>query len=778
MKQLPLLRGNEPASFDIQEFAEVVTAADLSPLDGIVRQDAERAGGIRQWMLELVVGFVALVVAIASYLVLSGGLPVDPNTGNVRILLIVNITLALVLAAAIAWRLYNLSRTRGSGVAGAQLHVRMVMIFAVIAIVPTVLVALFSAAMLNLGINSWFSDRVRTAIENAASVAQAYVSEHKQSIQSDVLALAADLNRQLVMARTDPSTFQQYLYQKTEDRNLSAAVIFDGSGRVVTGAQRTYMIDVEAPPLAEFQKAGSGDVVILADNYDDRVQALVKLDQYLDRYLLAIRYVDTKVLTNQRQTVAAAREYATLESNRTSVQLAFAAVYSVVGLLMLLAAVSLGLNAANRIVQPIGRLIGASERVSAGDLTARVRTDGVDGELANLSTAFNRMTSELQSQQEELVETNRIAEDRRIFAEAVLSGVSAGVIGLDALGRVDAANPTAAAFLGATQADLTGKSIEDIAPEIAGILAEARVNADGRASGQLDVVRNGRTRNLSLRVTSERTDNKRSGFVITFDDMTDLVAAQRSAAWGDVARRIAHEIKNPLTPIQLSAERLRRKYGKEIVSDPDVFEQCTQTIIRQVGDIGRMVDEFSSFARMPVPIVREEDAGELVRQSVFLQSVGNPSIEYQVEVPDRALTVMCDGRLIAQALTNVLKNAAEAVTAKFDPEAAEKGMSSKPTGGRIQVSLAEETGGVVVIVADNGVGLPKAERNRLTEPYVTTRGKGTGLGLAIVKKIMEDHGGEVTLSDSDTLGGAQVTLRFPLIANISTEQRGLNEQDG
>ena len=755
-----------------------MTAADLSPLEGVPSDDLQRPSGIRQWMLEVVVSLVALTVAIASYIVLSGAGPVNPDAENVGILLTVNILTALVLVGAIAFRLYNLSRTREAGVAGAQLHVRMVMIFAAIAIIPTVMVALFSAVMLNLGINSWFSDRVRTSIENAASVAQAYVSEHKQSIRSDVLALAADVNLNLVMAVSDPNAFQQYLLQKTEDRNLSAAIIFDGAGRFITGARRTLMVEIKAPEIAEFQRASTGDVVILADSYDDRVQALVKLERYIDRYLLAIRYVDTKVLLSQRDTVAAAKEYEVLEKNSGAVQLAFAAVYAVVGLLMLLAAVSLGLNAANRIVQPIGRLIGASERVSAGDLTARVSTRGIDGELANLSDAFNKMTSELQSQQDELVETNRIAEDRRIFAEAVLSGVSAGVIGLDALGRIDAANPTAAAFFGYMSAELTGRPIEEIAPEIAGILAEARVNADGRASGQLDIARGGRTRNLSVRVTSERTGGLRTGFVITFDDMTDLVAAQRSAAWGDVARRIAHEIKNPLTPIQLSAERLRRKYGKEITSDPDVFEQCTQTIIRQVGDIGRMVDEFSSFARMPVPIVREEDAGELVKQAVFLQSVGNAAIGYTVDAPEGSVSLVCDGRLVAQALTNVLKNAAEAVTAKFDPEAAEKGMTAKPTGGQIEITLKEEPGFVTVAVSDNGIGLPKHERNRLTEPYVTTRGKGTGLGLAIVKKIMEEHGGSVTLSDSETLGGAQVTMRFPAPESQSTQQHGLHEQDG
>lgn len=735
-------------------------------------------GRIQRWVLELSIGFVALLVALTTYFVLSGAGPVAPSPRTVGILLIVNVMLAVALVSAIIWRLYNLSEARGSGVAGAQLHVRLVTVFGTIAIVPTVMVAVFSAVMLNLGIDAWFSSRVQTAIDNAASVAEAYVAEHKQSIQADVLALAADVNRQLVLAMSDPAAFQAYLFEKLADRNLSAAAMYDGSGSLVTGARRTYMVEVEAPSLADFKKAAAGDVVILADGYDDRVQALVKLEGYIDRYLLAIRYVDTQVLQNQREAVDAAREYESLESNRTNVQLTFAAVYGVVGLLMLLAAVSLGLNAANRIVTPIARLIGASERVSAGDLMARVETAGVDGELATLSGAFNRMTEELQSQQQELVETNRIAEDRRLFAEAVLSGVSAGVIGLNQAGQIDVANPSAAAFLGTTQEELIGQTIEQAAPEMAELLAEARTNSDGRATGQLDIVRGGRNRNLSVRVTSEHTDPLRSGFVITFDDMTNLVSAQRSAAWGDVARRIAHEIKNPLTPIQLSAERIRRKYGKEITTDPDIFEQCTQTIIRHVGDIGRMVDEFSSFARMPVPIMGNEDARDLAQQAMFLQSVGNPRIAYDLQAPDGPISLVCDGRLVAQAFTNVLKNAAEAVAAKFNMETTEDAPAGQEAEGHIVIELTRSDDGVTFTVQDNGIGLPQQDRDRLTEPYVTTRRKGTGLGLAIVKKIMEDHGGSVSLSDSAELGGAQVSLFFPVTNNAPERTGGRNEQSG
>ena len=389
-----------------------------------------------------------------------------------------------------------------------------------------------------------------------------------------------------------------------------------------------------------------------------------------------------------------------------------------------------------------------------------------DDELASLGKAFNRMTGQLQSQRNELVESHRQAEQRRRFTEAVLLGVSAGVIGLDGQGKADVMNRSALTLLSATRDDLIGKELGEAVPEVAALVQQAMASADGRAQSHIDIARNGKIRNLTVTVTRERAAEDESGYVVTFDDITDLISAQRTSAWADVARRIAHEIKNPLTPIQLSAERLRRKYKKDIATDPEIFEQCTQTIIRQVGDIGRMVDEFSSFARMPQPVMRDEDICELIKHSVFLQRVAQPQITFALLTPDTPLTVECDGRLVSQAMTNVLKNATEAVRARFGTEGEEGQLRE---GGRIEIRLVEDAARVSIEVIDNGIGLPTEDRNRLTEPYVTKRAKGTGLGLAIVKKIMEDHKGVLSLEDAPKTdetgatreGGALVRLTFP-----------------
>jgi two-component system nitrogen regulation sensor histidine kinase NtrY len=423
-------------------------------------------------------------------------------------------------------------------------------------------------------------------------------------------------------------------------------------------------------------------------------------------------------------------------------------------MLILLAAVWLGLWAASRIVRPIGRLAGAAERVSRGDLRVRVEVGKGDDEIGSLSETFNRMTSELEARRQELMDANLQLDARRRFTEAMLAGVSAGVVGLDNEGRVTLINRTASRLLGIKPEDVETQHYSECMPEVAGLIRRAMSEGAPRTAAQVDVRRRGALRHLSVQVSSEGASH---GFVVTFDDITDLVSAQRTAAWADVARRIAHEIKNPLTPIQLSAERLKRKYAREVSSEPDVFAQCTDTIIRQVGDIGRMVDEFSSFARMPVPVIRPHDAQELVRQAVFLQRVADPQIVFELNTPAGAVMLDCDGSLVSQALTNVLKNATEAIAARIS--------AGNPEPGRIVVELSVKGGRVCVAIRDNGVGLPKENRHRLTEPYVTTRAKGTGLGLAIVRKILEDHGGELLLEDEETRSGegsgAIVTLVFP-----------------
>jgi two-component system nitrogen regulation sensor histidine kinase NtrY len=429
-------------------------------------------------------------------------------------------------------------------------------------------------------------------------------------------------------------------------------------------------------------------------------------------------------------------------------------IFLLVALLVLLAAVLAGLWIATRMAAPIGDLVTAAERVREGDLGARVREGTSDDEIGTLARAFNRMTSQLASQRNALVEANRQLDQRRRFTETVLSGVTAGVVGVGPDGIITLPNRSACQHLEQGPDELVGRPFVEAVPEMGPLLSEATVRGDRVAQGQVNLARGGRVRNLLVRVVAERTGTELKGFVVTFDDITDLVSAQRTAAWADVARRIAHEIKNPLTPIQLSAERLRRKYLKEISTDPDVFTQCTDTIIRQVGDIGRMVDEFSSFARMPAAVFRDEDMVELARQAIFLQQVGNPDVTYTSELPEGPVVARCDGRQVAQALTNLLKNAKEAI------EGRERAGDAELPRGHIVLALEAARDHVAIRVRDNGKGLPHEHRDRLTEPYVTTRTKGTGLGLAIVNKVMEEHGGVLSLTDAPE-GGAEVSLLFP-----------------
>jgi two-component system nitrogen regulation sensor histidine kinase NtrY len=474
------------------------------------------------------------------------------------------------------------------------------------------------------------------------------------------------------------------------------------------------------------------------------------------------------VLGYYQNTVNAVSEYKRLDRDRSRIQLLFATIYGVVALLTLLGAISLGLWAANRIGRPIGKLIGAAEEVSQGNLSTRVLVEREDDEIGLLGSTFNRMTSQLEAQRTELVEANRQIDARRRFTEAVLAGVSAGVVSLDAEGRVTIVNRAAARLLNATPEEMEGQHYAEAVPELARLIRRAIQEPVGRASGEVIVKRAGNVRTLSVQVGSEAGE---AGYIATFDDITDLVSAQRTAAWADVARRIAHEIKNPLTPIQLSAERLKRKYMKEVATDPEIFQQCTDTIIRQVGDIGRMVDEFSSFARMPAPQLRREIAQELLQQSVFLQRVAHPAITFTVRAPEAPVYLECDGRLVAQALTNVLKNAAEAIEARQ--------AKGDDIPGTITAILETVGDNLLLRISDNGIGLPQEHRHRLTEPYVTTRAKGTGLGLAIVRKIFEDHGGEISLSDvSGEEQGAEVQLKLPLQQKKSdaTQKNGVGDE--
>jgi two-component system nitrogen regulation sensor histidine kinase NtrY len=469
--------------------------------------------------------------------------------------------------------------------------------------------------------------------------------------------------------------------------------------------------------------------------------------------------VNARVLQQLRATRANVAEYQLLEQRRAGVQVAFGLMYVAIALTLLLAAIWIGMWFANRLVAPIRQLMGAAQQISEGNLAVNVDVRAADGDLAVLGSTFNTMTSELKSQRDELVGANTKLDERRRFMEAVLSGVTAGVVGVDADGTITLVNRSAETLLDKKEADLIGQPLAKVVPEFGPVLKRARKQGRRLITDQVTQRRKGSERNFAVRVTTEGQDHEAQGFVVTFDDMTELVSAQRSTAWADVARRIAHEIKNPLTPIQLSAERIRRKYGDSITKDREVFDQCTDTIIRQVSDIGRMVDEFSAFARMPKAVMERHDVRDIVREAVFLFQVSRPEIAFELDLPDKPVVALSDRRLLAQAVTNLVKNASEAIDSAVEADPARGGQ------GRVVAKVRTKGDRVQITVIDNGCGLPKENRERLIEPYMTTRTKGTGLGLAIVHRITEQHGGTLTLADAPKrngkIEGASVRIDLP-----------------
>jgi two-component system nitrogen regulation sensor histidine kinase NtrY len=701
---------------------------------------------------------VALVLGIATFAVLSGGTPLGPTgPGQVVGIILANLAVLLLLAASLVARLVRMWVERRRGSAGSRLHVRLVLLFGVVAVGPSILVAGFAALFFNLGIQSWFSDRVRDTLEASLIASRAYLEEHRNTIRADILAMANDLNRAAPVLLPDNGiAFARLLATHTAIRGLTDSLVVEPTlGQVVASAGLTTGTVVDVPPSWALEAARAGEVVVLpSESGEGRVRAMVQLNIAPGLLLMISRPVDPGVLDHMRTTELAFQEYDRLDRNRGDLQITFVLIFAIATLLVLLGAVLLGLLIANRIARPISRLITAAERVRAGDLGTRVQEGEADDEVASLSRAFNRMTSQLGAQRGELMEAYRQIDERRRFTETVLSGVTAGVIGLDAEGRVNLPNRSASALLGVDLDAAIGLPLAGVAPEFAALIEAARAQPDKPQTAEIRSGLPNARRALIARLGAEMQGGRVEGFVLTFDDITDLLSAQRKAAWADVARRIAHEIKNPLTPIQLSAERLKRRYLKQITDDPDTFRQCTDTIVRQVGDIGRMVDEFSAFARMPQPVIFPEDPNRLLREALVLQRDAHPEITYETQFADPAPMIPCDRRLIGQALTNLLQNAADAVA-----------MRAAEGAGRIIARVEATPEHVAIAVADDGVGLPKEEdRERLTEPYVTHKTKGTGLGLAIVKKIMEDHGGKLVLEDREDGPGARVTLILPVRA--------------
>src|SRR5436305_940833 len=714
-------------------------------------------------MLGSITVTVALLSATVTFAVLAGLTPIAPTHQVVVSVLAVDALASLLLIGVIGREIWNIMQARRRGRAGARLHVRIIGLFSVVAAVPAVLVAIVASITLDRGLAPWFSSRIQSVIENSLTVAQVYFNEHGQLLRSELTAMSFDVTRAKPLFDSDRDHFRQFLTGQARVRGMPLTLMVHSDLSVVEKADIEGVGDI-GPPSASGALASVGEnepqVALFLETKS--IAAVVKLRGYEDTYLYVARPLDPRVIAQLQATQESVAEFANLEQRRVGVQIAFALMYTVIALIVLLSAVWIGLNFANRLVAPIRRLIDAANLVSKGNLYVQVPVRRAEGDLSQLGETFNKMTQELRTQRDDLMRGRDQIDSRRRFTEAVLAGASAGVIGVDSEGKISILNRSAEKLIGQSEAMAVGRDLTEVMPELEPLFTEARSGMHRLVQGQITINRDMRERNLSVRVTTEQSADEDHGYVVTLDDITDLVTAQRTSAWADIARRIAHEIKNPLTPIQLSAERLKRKYGKVITEDKAVFEQCTDTIVRQVDDIKRMVDEFSRFARMPKPVMAQEDVADTVRQVVFLQRVGNADIDIDVEIAEDPMLARFDRRLISQALTNIIKNATEAVAAV-------------PVGelgrGRIRVSASREGEDVVIDVIDNGTGLPKENRNRLLEPYVTTREKGTGLGLAIVGRILEEHGGRIELDDPPDGGGrgAWARLRF-------TAERVVNDE--
>lgn len=735
-----------------------MTSADTSAahFDTTLAEEPKR-WSLRRWLAPVAVA-LALLSALLTFLVLTGLTRIEPTPEVVRSFYLINAGTILLLVGIIIRELWQLILARRRGRAAARLHVQIVSLFSIVAVLPAVLVAVVANVTIERGLDRLFSGPTKEVIQNSLTIARAYMQDHAQLIRGDIIGMANDIAHARPLYDQDRRSFREMLTASAASRNLPGAMIIDKNTNILESAD-TGMRLAYSPPAPDFLSnvnENEPEIAVLPDA--SFVAAVIRLRAFNDTFLYVARPLDPNVVHQLKQTEVSVAEYAQIESRRLGIQVAFALMFAVIALTILMASVLIGLNFANSLVSPIRRLMNAAQTVSTGDLHVQVPVYQSEGDLAQLGETFNKMTQELRSQRDELVNASDLIDSRRRFIEAVLSSASAGIIGVDASGSVGILNRSAEKLIGHSEAETLGHPLSEVLPELDEMMKTAREGSQRLVQGQITINRDGQERNLSVRVSAEK-NQPHDSYIITLDDITELVSAQRTSAWGDVARRIAHEIKNPLTPIQLSAERIRRKFGKDITEakDKQIFDQCTDTIVRQVDDIRRMVDEFSRFARMPKPVMEGEDVADTVRQAVFLMKVAHPEIDIEAEFKDDPLRAQFDRRLISQAVTNIVKNATEAIE-QVPPEELGK--------GRIDVVVSREGDDVLIDVIDNGIGLPKVARSRLLEPYVTTRAKGTGLGLAIVGRVLEDHGGRIELKDASDFRegqrGAWMRMRFAI----------------
>ncbi len=706
----------------------------------------------RRHVQSLVTGALVVagpVLAILTYVVV-GPLGQGAPSAQLRTVLLVDLVYVLIVMAVVMRQVARMVAARRAKSAGSRLHFRLTGVFAAWALIPTVLVAVFSVLLISVALDGMFSEPVGNVLRTSLTTAQAYEAEHRQELTRDARGLAGYLNRErqanLFM---DDGEVRRALgeVEVQIERSLTESFVIDGAGEIKARGANSYDFDYERPSAEEFTRADAEGLILIEDAQNNEFRALVVLSAFRNRYLYVTRSVDGNVLSLLNDTTQTVEQYELLASERGKMLFQFGLLYLGFAVILILAAIWAGLWFAERLSRPIGRLVSASRRVGSGDLDVRVIEDDGDDEIAQLGRYFNQMTGQLKGQRDELLETNRMTEQRRRLFDSVLSSVTSGVIGLDAEGRVTMMNPSAQRLLSVDPNDQGPTALPVAIPEFADLFGRLRGDGADNLQDQVNLVRKGQQESLLVRMSPRRNaDGALEGYVVAFDDVTDLVSAQRMAAWGDVARRIAHEIKNPLTPIQLSAERIKRKFAKSLGDDAEKLEQMTDVIVRQTNDLRRIVDDFSKFARMPEPQLAVADLTKLVADAVTLQKAGQPDVQITAALPETVILADMDGTMISQALMNLIKNAGEATETYMEK------MNPKGYEPQVRIAMAHVGDQVQIRISDNGVGLP-SDRARLFEPYVTTRDKGTGLGLPIVKKIIEEHGGTLSLVDAEIFDG-------------------------
>ena len=689
----------------------------------------------------------ALAIGIYTIYTLAQFDPAQSDSGQLATLIAVDVLAVIIVGAFVIRQILRLWVERRQKLAGYQLHWRLALLFGGVAALPAVITTAFALFVVDYSLRGWFADRISTAVTGSVQVADAYFEEHASSIRSDVLTIANDVNREAFKFRDEPSLLNQYLTNQAALRNLSEVIILDGTGQVAAKSRFAFAVTFTSFGEDWLEQARQGEVVILRGDETNKLRAVVKLNSFVDAYLFVGRFIDRSVLDAVDGTRLAAADYQQLGIRQLDLQVSFAFVFGLILVLLLITALWIGLNLATAIVEPLGSVISVAEQVRGGNLSERVPAGLELDEVARLGLSFNKMLDELVRSREQLVHANMQIDRRREFTEAVLGGVSSGVIGLDSDQRVTLPNNSACQLLSLSDSDMIGRKLADVVPEFTGLIATGTSRRRRFAEEQIILERDGAILTLRARIATERVDGRVIGYVVTFDDVTDLLTAQRKAAWSDVARRIAHEIKNPLTPIQLAADRLRRKYRPEDEAAGAQFSEYLSIIGRQVDDIGRMVDEFSDFARMPQPAMEELSLAELAHGQVALFEAQKVEFTNDLDTDPDGGMVMGDAGLLRQALTNIIQNAIDSLS------------GARVAEPQIRLALSVNDGQVCLEVSDNGPGFPKKGRSSLLEPYVTGRDKGTGLGLAIVGKIIKDHSGELELADADD-GGAKVVIRL------------------